>query len=102
MGPAAVPPPTQPALPFWAAATSIAAVWAVAIVFGILIGVLSRPAEYASWLSLALAVSVLLGFVAQLATQQKDGFVTRLALTFAGSFVALGIIGAILALSAGY
>jgi hypothetical protein len=76
-------------------------VWAIALVLGVLIGSLSRPAEYASWLSLALAVCALLAFVAQLATQQKDGFISRLAATLTGSFVILGVIGAVLALVAG-
>lgn len=99
MGPAAAAGPVQPPLPRWATATSIGSVWVVALVLGILIGVLSRPAAYASWLSLALAVCVLLAFVAQLATQQKDGFIDRLAVTFAGTFVVLGLIGGILALA---
>ncbi len=77
---------------------SVGAVWAVALVFAVLIGVLSRPAAYASWLSLALAVCVLLGFVAQLATQQKEGFVNRLAATFTGCFLVLGVTGGVLAL----
>jgi hypothetical protein len=101
LGPAAAAGPAQPPLPRWATALSIGSVWAVALVLGILIGSLSRPAAYASWLSLALAVCALLSFVAQLATQQKDGFITRLAATTTGSFVILGIIGAILALVAG-
>jgi membrane associated rhomboid family serine protease len=101
LGPAAAAGPAQPPLPRWAGLVSIGAVWVVALVLGILIGVFSRPAAYASWLSLALAVCALLGFVAQLATQQKDGFITRLAATFAGSFVVLGIIGGILAAVAG-
>lgn len=98
LGPAAAAGPVQPPLPRWATATSIGSIWVVAMLFGILIGILSRPAGYASWISLALAVCVLLGFVAQLATQQKDGFINRLAVTFAGSFVILGLIGGVLAL----
>lgn len=101
LGPAAAAGPVQPALPRWVTVTSIGSIWLVALVLGILIGVLSRPAAYASWLSLALAVCALLAFVAQLATQQKDGFVTRLAATLAGSFVVLGLIGGILALISG-
>lgn len=101
LGPAAAAGPVQPPLPRWASVVSIGSIWVVALVLGILIGVLSRPAAYASWLSLALAVCALLGFVAQLATQQKDGFVNRLAATLAGSFVILGLIGGILALASG-
>ncbi|MFP3393568.1 hypothetical protein SB782_32860, partial [Brevibacillus sp. SIMBA_076] len=86
-------------LPRWAAVLSIVSVWVVALVLGILIAVLTRPAGIASWLSLALAVCALLAFVAQLSTQQKDGFIGRLAATLTGSFVILGVIGAVLALT---
>lgn len=79
---------------------SVGAVWALALVFAVLIGVISTPDRYASWLSLALAGCVLLGLIAQLATQQKDGFVNRLAATVTGSFVILGIVGAILGIVA--
>ncbi|MET3564789.1 MULTISPECIES: hypothetical protein [Microbacteriaceae] len=98
MGPAAAAGPVQPPLPRWATLTSIGAVWAVSLLLGILIATVARSAEYASWLSLALGVSVLLGFVAQLATQQKDGFIDRLAVTFVGSFIILGLFGGVLAL----
>ncbi|WP_089908914.1 hypothetical protein [Leifsonia sp. 21MFCrub1.1] len=98
MGPAAAAGPVQPPLPRWATLTSIGSVWVVSLVLGILIGTVAHASEYASWLSLALGVSVLLGFVAQLATQQKDGFIDRLAVTFAGSFAILGLFGGILAL----
>jgi hypothetical protein len=101
LGPAAAAGIAQPALPLWARATSIGSIWLVALVEGILIAVLARPAGYASWLSLALAVCVLLAFVAQLATQQKDGFISRLAASLAGAFVVLGVIGGILALVSG-
>lgn len=96
LGPAAAAGPAVPPLPRWVTVTSIGSVWLVALLLGILIGVLSRPAGYASWLSLALAVCALLGFVAQLATQEKDGFITRLAATLTGSFVILGVFGTVL------
>ena len=75
---------------------SIGVVWLAAVVFAVLIGLLARPAVYATWISLALAVCVLIGLIAQLATQQKVGFVNRLAATVAGSFVILGLTGAVL------
>jgi len=75
---------------------SIGLVWVAAAVFAVLIGVLAREAMYATWISLALAGCVLIGLVAQLATQQKIGFVNRLAASAAGAFVILGIAGAVL------
>jgi hypothetical protein len=96
-GPAAAAEPPEP-LPKPVLYGSIGAVWAVSIVLALLIGLLSPHAGYGSWLSLALGVSVLLAFAAQLATQRKDGFVNRLAATLTGSFIILGVTGAILAL----
>lgn len=101
LGPAAAAGPAVPPLPRWVTVVSVGSVWLVALLLGVLIAALSRPSGYASWLSLALAVCTLLGFVAQLATQEKDGFITRLAATFTGSFVVLGVIGGILALVSG-
>ncbi|GIT81660.1 hypothetical protein LLS1_33290 [Leifsonia sp. LS1] len=96
-GPAAAADPAPP-LPKPALYGSIGAVWAVSVVLAFLIGFLSPRSGYGSWLSLALGVSVLLAFAAQLATQRKDGFVNRLAATLTGSFLILGVTGAILAL----
>ena len=98
LGPAAAAGPVAPPVTKPVLVASIGSVWAASVVLAVLIGALSRPAEYASWLSLAMGVSVLLAFGAQLATQQKDGFVNRLAATLTGSFVILGITGAVLAL----
>ncbi len=95
LGPAAAAP-LPPPLSRGARIASVIAVWAVALVLGVLIGTVSQPDQYAAWLSLALAVCVLLAFVAQLATQHKDGFVDRLAATLTGCFVVLGVTGAIL------
>ncbi|WP_426625010.1 hypothetical protein ACPPVW_02700 [Leifsonia sp. McL0607] len=96
LGPAAAAGPTPQPLPRAAVAWSVGSVWALALVLGILIALLSHPVHYASWLSLALGVCVIASFGSQLATQQKDGFVNRLATTLTGTFVILGAIGAIL------
>src|SRR5947209_2577336 len=79
---------------------SIGVVWLAAAVFAVLIGLLARETLYATWISLALAVCVLLGLIAQLATQQKIGFVNRLAASVAGAFVILGVTGAVLGIVA--
>lgn len=89
-----------PPLSRFAVVLSVGAVWALALGFGLLIGALSEPEDDASWLSLALGVCVLASLGAQLATQQKDGFVNRLAATLTGSFVILCATGAILGLTA--
>ena len=77
--------------------TSILAVWGAAVVFAVVIGVVSEPHAYASWLALALAGCVIGALGAQLATQKKEGFVDRLAASVVGAFVILGIGGAVLA-----
>jgi hypothetical protein len=96
-GPAAAAEPPEP-LPRIVLVGSVGAVWLVSVVLAVLIAVLSHRDDYGSWLSLALGVSVLLAFAAQLATQRKDGFVNRVAATLTGSFVILGTTGAILTL----
>jgi hypothetical protein len=96
LGPAAAAGAPPEPLPRAALAWSVGAVWALALVLGVLTALLSHPPQYASWLSLALGVCVIGAFGAQLATQRKDGFVNRLATTLTGSFVILGIFGAIL------
>ncbi len=98
LGPAAAAGPPPEPLPRAAVAWSVGAVWALALVLGVLIALLSHPLQYASWISLALGVCVIASFGVQLATQQKDGFVNRLATTLTGSFVILGVIGGILGL----
>ena len=99
LGPAAAAAPAPPPLSRGAAAASVAAVWAVALMLGVLISVISARDQYAAWLSLALGVCVIASFAAQLATQQKNGFVNRLAATLTGAFLILGVIGAILGLT---
>ncbi|WP_348788555.1 hypothetical protein [Leifsonia sp. NPDC080035] len=99
LGPAAAAGAPAAPLSRGAVYGSVGAVWVIALVLGVLIGTLSHPAQYASWLSLALGVCVIASFGAQLATQQKDGFVNRLAATLTGTLVILGVIGAILGLT---
>lgn len=99
LGPAAAAGPAPDPMPRSLVVLSVGGVWLLALVLGVLIAVVSVPAHYASWISLALGVCVLGSFGAQLATQRKDGFVNRLATTLTGSFVILGVIGAILGLT---
>lgn len=99
LGPAAGAGPAPEPLSRGTVVLSVGSVWLLALVLGVLIAVLSHPAQHASWLSLALGVCVLASFGAQLATQRKDGFVNRLATTLTGAFVILGAIGAILGLA---
>jgi hypothetical protein len=95
--------PASPAVPGLSRAwrnASVGVIWALAVVLAIVIGTVSPAEQYASWLSLALAACVVGGLVAQLATQEKDGFVNRLAASVSGAFVILGVAGAVLAVVA--
>ena len=93
-------PGDQPRLSRGARFGSVGAIWVLALVFAVVIAVVSEKEQYATWLSLALAGCVLGALVAQLATQQKEGFVDRLAASVTGAFVVLGVTGGILALVA--
>lgn len=76
--------------------TSIAVIWLIAALSIIAIGVFATPAQYDPWLSLTLGGSAVLALCAQLATQQRTGFVNRLAGTLVGAFAIVGIGAAIL------
>ena len=78
--------------------TSIVAVWVAALVFAIVIGVVSAPHTYAAWLALALAGCIVGALFAQLATQEKQGFVDRPAASVVGAFVILAVAGGIIAI----
>ena len=79
---------------------SVGSIWLLALVFAVVIGSVSPASQYASWLSLALAACVIASMCAQLATQQKHGFVNRLAASVLGAFAILAVAGGILAIVA--
>ncbi len=82
---------TTESLPKAAAKGTVSAVWAFAIVASVLIGVFSHREHDGAWLSLALAASVVLALCIQLATQEKRGFVHRLASSVSGALIILAI-----------
>jgi hypothetical protein len=77
---------------------SILAVWVVALVSVVLVGLLAPADEYFSWLTIALAGTTLLTFVIQLAVSEKDGLVLRVMSSLGGSVLILGVATGILAL----
>ncbi|MGO3147216.1 MAG: hypothetical protein ACTIJ6_06010 [Leucobacter sp.] len=65
--------------------------WAVAAVIGILVTVFTDVVRF-PWLVLAIGVSTLVSFALQLGTAQREGFISRLAFSIAGSVVVIAII----------
>ncbi|GAA2189794.1 hypothetical protein GCM10009786_24400 [Leucobacter alluvii] len=66
--------------------------WAAAAVMGTLVTLLTAPEERFSWLVLAVGVSALVTFALQLGTAQREGFITRVSFSVAGSVVIIAII----------
>jgi hypothetical protein len=75
---------------------SIIPVWVVAIVGAVLVGVIAAPAGIYRWLSVVLAVTVLLTFIIQLALPSKQGLVIRMAASIGGSVIVLAVATGIL------
>ncbi|WP_431277978.1 hypothetical protein [Leifsonia poae] len=100
MSEATTPPEPVTGLSRGARYLSVGSIWLLALVFAVLIGTVSPSDQYASWISLGLAASVVASMCAQLGTQQKEGFVNRLAASVSGAFVILGVAGAVLAIVA--
>ena len=66
--------------------------WVVAAVMGTLVTLLTGPDDRFSWLVLAVGVSTLVTFALQLGTAQREGFITRISFSVAGSVVIIAII----------
>jgi hypothetical protein len=79
---------------------SVIPVWVLVAIGAALVGILSPVAEYGSWIPIVLAGGTLATFCAQLATEQKIGFVNRVMASLGGSVVILGVTTAILGLIA--
>jgi hypothetical protein len=79
--------------------SSIVPVWVVAIIGAVLVGVISTPTGIYRWLSLVLAVTVLLTFIIQLALPTKQGLVLRMAASIGGSVILLAVATGVLLLA---
>jgi hypothetical protein len=78
---------------------SIVPVWVVAIAGAVLVGTVARHTGIYPWLSIVLAVSVLLTFVIQLALPSKEGLVLRMAASIGGAVILLAIATGVLLLT---
>lgn len=65
--------------------------WGVAAVFGVLVSIFVEEARFQS-LALAVGVSTLVTFALQLGTAQREGFISRLSFSIAGSVVVIAVI----------
>lgn len=65
--------------------------WSVAAVFGVLVTVFTEETRF-EWLALAVGVSTLVTFALQLGTAQREGFISRLSFSIAGSVLVIAII----------
>lgn len=71
------------------------AAWVIAAVFGVLVTILVRGDERFAWLVLAIGVATLVTFALQLGTAQREGFITRISFSVAGSVLVIAVIDAI-------
>lgn len=65
--------------------------WVLAAAIGVFITIFSEQARF-PLLVLAVGVSVLISFALQLGTAQREGFITRLSFSIAGSVVVIAAI----------
>jgi hypothetical protein len=77
---------------------SIIPVWVVAVVGAVLVGVLTSPSHLYGWLSVMLALCVILTFIIQLALSTKEGLVMRTAASIGGAVILLAVATGILVL----
>ena len=69
--------------------------WAVAAIIGTLVTILVPNEDRFAWLVFAIGASTLVTFGLQLGTAQREGFITRVAFSVAGSVLVIGVIDVI-------
>ncbi|GAA4673206.1 hypothetical protein [Frondihabitans cladoniiphilus] len=79
---------------------TIVPVWIVSVIGAIVVGLTVTGDRYLVWLPLVLGASILVTFILQLATREKDGLVDRTTMSLSGSLVILGVATAIFAVGA--
>ncbi|MCR2784045.1 MULTISPECIES: hypothetical protein [unclassified Microbacterium] len=71
----------------------IVAVWAVAAVAAVVIGVLSPPEWRSAWVTVALGGCLVLAFAVQLFYGRSQQFTERMAVSVLGALLVMGLIG---------
>ena len=77
---------------------TVAPVWLVALAGAIVVALIA-PGRGVVWLPIVMALCVLVTIAIQLGVQRKEGFVTRLILSFSGALVITGVATAALAVA---
>lgn len=70
----------------------IVAVWIVAAVIGVLVGLFAADAWRAQWLAVGLGGCLVLSFAIQLWSGRSQGFTQRVAASALGALVVMGVI----------
>lgn len=70
----------------------IVAVWVVAALIGVAVGVFAGPEWQGAWLTIGLGGCLLLSFVVQLWYGRSQGFTQRVAASILGALLVLGVI----------
>ncbi|GAA2072034.1 hypothetical protein GCM10009840_00710 [Pseudolysinimonas kribbensis] len=76
---------------------TVVPVWVVALAGAVVVAVIA-PGRSLVWLPIVMALCVLVTIAIQLGVQRKEGFVTRLILSFSGALVIVGLATAALSL----
>jgi len=78
---------------------AIIAVWAVAAVAAIAIGIFVPVDWRMAWMTVGLGVSIIVAFAVQLAQGTSKGFIDRVALSVGGALLVMGIVSAVFGLA---
>ena len=77
---------------------SVLAVWVLALVAAILVGILATGSDRLTWLAIGLAAAVIATFAIQLTTNRIEGYVGRAMASIGGAVVILAIATGVFAL----
>lgn len=78
---------------------SIVIVWAVAVIFSVLIGVFALPGHQFPWIGLALAGCAFMTLCVQIGTGRVEGYVSRVTASIVGSAIVLAAAVVVLSVS---
>lgn len=72
---------------------SVVAVWIVAVVLALVIGVIAPPQWRAAWMPVGWGLCLILTFAVQLWVGRVDGFIARVAASALGALAVMGFVG---------